>query len=62
LASTTASKLQVSDLGVFIPTGSFFVKTSGLFVAKPGAVLPGQASDPSFTPLVRCIYRYDIKG
>jgi hypothetical protein len=56
------NKLQVGGLGVFVPTRSFFVEKSGLFVAKPGAVLPGKGSDPSFTPLVRCIYRYEIKG
>lgn len=56
------SKLQVGELGVFVPTRSFFVEKSGLFVAKPGVVLPGQGSDPSFTPLVRCIYRYEIRG
>jgi hypothetical protein len=48
--------------GVYAPYGHFLVKEAGIFVARPGAVVPTDSGDPSFTRMDRCIYTYEVKG
>jgi hypothetical protein len=62
-----AFRVKPADLrsdasGVFIPQARSFVEERGIYLARPGVVLPGEGSDPSFTRVRECIYKYQVKG
>ena len=54
--------LRADKNGVFVPQARSFVEERGIYVARPGATLPRNGSDPSFTMVRECIYQYQIKG
>ncbi|MBK9515844.1 MAG: hypothetical protein IPO09_00570 [Anaeromyxobacter sp.] len=56
------SNLWIDRNGVFVRTGGFFPKEQGLFLARPGVAPPAGGTDPSFTLVSDCVYRYAIKG
>jgi hypothetical protein len=53
--------LRCDENGVYVPQSAFFVDERGIFLARPGALLP-RARDPSFTAVRHCVYRYRIAG
>jgi hypothetical protein len=54
-------RLRCDENGIYVPRSTFFVEELGIFLARPG-VVPPTASDPSFTPVSQCVYRYRVAG
>lgn len=53
----------VTQDGVYIERGSFFVGSWGVFVLRTGSSLqPGRGTDPSYRALCSRVYWYEIKG
>lgn len=62
IARLEPESVRTSREGLYIKTGSSFVRERGLFVPRSAYFLPSPGSDPSHTVIGDGVYAYRIDG